>query len=218
MDIHEALEGRKSIRAFKADSVPRDVVEKVLRAAIQAPSSSNQQPWRFIVVAGEEREKLAQGLVSAYRAKAITYDPSKGKTIPQYYVDKTRQLFREIHSFIQEAGFQTKNFVEEGSYQFYHAPVAILAAMERCFPRSRLMDIGFAVQNLMLSAHALGLGTCPLALILTCEDVIRKELDIPESQEVVLGIALGYPDTDSPINRFKSSRDDLNEMVTWKGC
>jgi len=169
------------------------------------------------VVAGEEREKLVQGLVSAYRAKAITYNPSKGKTIPQHYVDRTRQFFREIHPFIQEAGFQTRNFVEEGSYQFYNAPVAILAAMERCFSRSRLMDIGFAAQNLMLSAHALGLGTCPLALILTCEDVIRKELEIPENQEIVLGIALGYPNTDSPLNRFKSSRDALNEMVTWKG-
>jgi nitroreductase len=79
------------------------------------------------------------------------------------------------------------------------------------------VDVGLAAENLMLAAHALGLGTCALALILACEDVMRRELNIPDNQEVILGIALGYPDTASPLFQFKSSRDLLETMVVWKG-
>jgi nitroreductase len=217
MDVFSAIRERKSIRAFKSDPVPKEVIEKVLQAAIQSPSASNQQPWRFVVVTGAQKERLVERLLAAYKEKTLTYDPSRGKTIPQEYVEKTRRLFKDIHPYIQRIGKQTKEFVEEGSYQFYHAPVAVLIAMDKCLPRSKLLDIGMAAETLMVSAYALGLGTCPLALILSCEDVMRDELKIPDNQEIVLGIALGYPDTASPMYQFSSSRDELEQMVTWKG-
>jgi nitroreductase len=216
MDVLSAIAGRKSIRAFKSDPVQKDMIERVLQAAIQAPSASNQQPWRFIVVTGEKKERLTKSLLKASQERSLKYDPSKGKTIPQEYVEKTKALFKEIRTYIQETGKPIKDFVEEGSYQFYQAPVAILVTMEKSLPRSRLLDIGLAVENLILAAHALGLGTCALALILACEDVMKRELNIPDNQEVILGIALGYPDTTSPLFQFKSSRDSLETMVIWK--
>ncbi|HUT83733.1 MAG TPA: nitroreductase [Thermodesulfobacteriota bacterium] len=218
MDVLSAIAGRKSTRVFKGDPVPKDLIEQVLQAAIQAPSSSNQQPWRFFVVMGSEKERLTEKLLKACKERLLKYDPGKGKTIPQEYVDKTRELFKDIRTYIQESGKPIKDFVEEGSYQFYHAPVAILVAMEKCFPRSRLVDIGLAAENLMLAAHGLGLGTCALALILACEDVMKEKLKIPDNLEIVLGIALGYPDTASPLYQFKSSRDPLETIVVWKGC
>ena len=217
MDVLSAIAGRKSIRAFKSDPVPKEMIERVLQAGIQAPSSSNQQPWRFIVVTGEEKERLTESLLRACKERSLKYDQGKGKTIPQEYVEKTRALFKDIRPYIQETGKPIKDFVEEGSYQFYQAPVAILITMDKSFPRSRLVDIGLTAENLMLAAHTLGLGTCALALILACEDVIRKELDIPDHQEIILGIALGYPDTASPLFQFKASRDPLETMVVWKG-
>jgi nitroreductase len=217
MDVFSAIAGRKSIRAFKSDPVPRELIEKVLQAAIQAPSSSNQQPWRFMVVTGRGKDRLTERLLKACKERALKYDPSKGKTIPQEYVEKTRQLFKDIRPYIQGTGKPIKDFVEEGSYQFYQAPMAILIMMDKSLPRSRLVDLGLAAENLMLSAHALGLGTCALALILACEDVMREELQIPDNQEIILGIALGYPDTASPLYQFKSSRDEMKEMVVWKG-
>ncbi|MCX5887069.1 MAG: nitroreductase [Proteobacteria bacterium] len=217
MDVLSAIAGRKSIRAFKSDLVPKEMIERVLQAAIQAPSSSNQQPWRFFVVTGSEKERLTESLLKACKERSLKYDPSKGKTIPQEYVEKTKALFKDIRPYIQETGKPIKDFVEEGSYQFYQAPVAILITMDKCFPRSRLVDVGLAAENLMLAAHGLGLGTCALALILACEDVMREELKIPDNLEIILGIALGYPDTASPLYQFKSTRDELKDIVVWKG-
>jgi nitroreductase len=64
-------------------------------------------------------------------------------------------------------------------------------------------------------AHEFGLATCPIGLIIAYEDEIKDLLNIPENKNVVIGVALGYPNGDIPINHFKSPRDDLEKFVRW---
>jgi len=59
------------------------------------------------------------------------------------------------------------------------------------------------------------LATCPIGLILAYQDEVKDVLNIPENKNLVIGVALGYPDLESPINRFRSSRDDLDKFVRW---
>jgi nitroreductase len=59
------------------------------------------------------------------------------------------------------------------------------------------------------------LGTCPIGLITAYEDEIKELLNIPENKMVVIGVALGYPDEKSPINRFKSPREDIGNLIRW---
>ena len=105
--------------------------------------------------------------------------------------------------------------IESGSFRFYDAPVVIMLSMHKNLPRSRYMDIGMCVQNLMLSAHARGLGTCAIALTLLYGDVIRTALKIDPELETVLCVSLGYPDETFIMNKFRSSREDLDGFVTW---
>jgi nitroreductase len=78
-----------------------------------------------------------------------------------------------------------------------------------------LIDIGVILGYFILVSHRFGLGTCPIALITAYEDEIKDLLNIPESKRVIIGIAIGYPDYNVPINHFKSPRDDLENMVRW---
>ena len=110
-----------------------------------------------------------------------------------------------------------KTYILEGSYLFYNAPVVILIILPQFFYPTKLIDIGMAAQNLMLSAYGRGLGTCPIALVLSFEDIIREELEIPTDMRIVLTIALGYPDQDAEVNKFRSSRENLSEFITWIG-
>jgi nitroreductase len=66
-----------------------------------------------------------------------------------------------------------------------------------------------------MTAHDFGLGSCPIGLITAYEDEVKELLNIPENKKVVISVALGYPDEKSPINRFKSPREDLDKMVRW---
>lgn len=217
MHLLAGLRSRKTIRGFLKRPVPKGIITEIITDAHWAPSASNQQPWNFHVLAGSPLADLCRAIQTAHQQKRKSYDPSKGKTIPQQYVDRTKRLFKELRPVLSTLGDEHRSFIESGSYRFYDAPVVIFVSTHRHLPASRLMDIGMAVQNLMLSAHARRLGTCAIALTLLYADVIDAALAIDEHHEVVLSVALGYPHEQFPVNSFRSSRDDISGFITWLG-
>ena len=128
------------------------------------------------------------------------------------------QLFKALRPCLQQLGEENRAFIETGSLRLYDAPVAILMTMHKNFPRSRFMDLGMAAQNLMLAAHGRGLGTCAIGLALLYEEVIRAELPISPEFDCALIMALGYPDESSPVNGFRSPREDLAHDGTLDWC
>ncbi|GAI09658.1 unnamed protein product [marine sediment metagenome] len=80
-----------------------------------------------------------------------------------------------------------------------------------------MVDIGVALGYLVLSAYGFGLATCPIGLIAAYEDEIKDLLNIPENKNVIIGIALGYPDWENPVSRYKSPRENLDKLVRWIG-
>jgi nitroreductase len=215
MDLLKAIKERKSIRAFKPDAVPRERIEEILRLTIHAPSAINLQPWEFTVVTGEEKERLSRRLIKAYKEKQIACSPGNVKPLPKTYGKRGAKTLELMKPFFEEMKVNSDQFINEGSCNFYGAPVAILICLDDSFPKARLVDIGVALGYLTLVAHGLGLGTCPNGLINAYEDEIKDLLNIPEDKIVVIGVALGYPDWGVPVNRFKSTRDDLSRFVRW---
>lgn len=215
MELMKAIQERKSFRAFKSDPIPKEMIEKILSSATQAPSAINLQPWEFIVVTGEEKERLSRRLIKAYREKQISCGPGNVKPMPKTVTQRGAKTLQLMTPFFEEMAVNPDQFINEGSCNFYGAPAAILICLDDAFPKSRLVDIGIVLGYLILIAHDFGLGTCPIGLITAYEDEIKDLLNIPENKMVVIGVALGYPDLQSPINRFKSPRDDLNLFVRW---
>jgi nitroreductase len=215
MDLIKAIQERKSIRAFKPNLIPKEKIEAVLKLAIRAPSAINLQPWEFIVVVGEERERLSRRLIKAYREKQIPCGPDAVKPLPKTIGKRGAKTLQAMNPFFTEMGVQPDAFVNEGSCNFYGAPVAIIICLDDSFSNARFVDIGILLGYFVLAAHELGLATCPIGLITAYEDEIKEVLSIPENKNVVIGIALGIPDPESPINRFKSYREDLENFVRW---
>lgn len=215
MDLIKAMNERKSTRAFRAELVPRGVIEEILRLTIHAPSAINLQPWEFIVVTGEEKARLSRRLIKAYQEKQIPCSPGNVKPLPKTYGKRGAKTLELMKPFFEEMKVDINQYINEGSCDFYGAPVAILLCLEDSFPAARMVDIGIVLGYLVLTAHEFGLSTCPIGLITAYEDEIKDLLNIPENKNVVIGVALGYPDWDVPINRFKSRRDDLEKFVRW---
>lgn len=215
MELITAIQERKSFRAFKSDPVSKGTIEKILKLATQAPSAINLQPWEFIAVTGEEKERLSRRLIKAYREKQISCGPGNVKPMPKTVTLRGAKTLQLMNPFFEEMGVNPDRFINEGSCNFYGAPVAILICLDDSFPKSRLVDIGIVLGYFILVAHEFGLGTCPIGLITAYEDEIKDLLNIPENKRVVIGVALGYPDLNSPINRFKSPREDLETLIRW---
>jgi len=215
MDLLKVINERKSIRAFKTDPVPREKIEEIVSLTIHAPSAINLQPWEFIVVTGEEKERLGRRLIKAYREKQISCGPGNVKPLPKTIAKRGAKTLELMNPFFQEMGIDSNQFINEGSCNFYGAPVAILICQDDSFPKARFVDIGLVLAYFILVAHEFGLATCPIGLIIAYEDEIKDLLNIPENKNVVIGVALGYPNGDIPINHFKSPRDDLEKFVRW---
>src|SRR4030067_2272060 len=215
MDLLKVIMERKTIRAFKPDPISKERIEEILKLAINAPSAINLQPWEFIVVTGEEKERLGRRLIKAYKEKQIACSPGNGKPLPKTYGKRGAKTLELMKPFFEKMGVDINQYVNEGSCNFYGAPVAILLCLDDSFPKARMADVGLALGYLVLAAHEFGLATCPIGLIIAYEEEIKDLLNIPENKNVVIGVALGYPDWDVPINQFKSQRDNLEKFIRW---
>jgi len=215
MDLLRAIEERRSTRAFLKNPVDRDKIEALLGLATQAPSAINLQPYEVTVVSGEEKQRLSRLLVKRMRERNISCGPGAKSSLPDYFVERERGLLRAIRPHLpDEKPFQ--DFINEGSCNFYGAPTALIVTIDQVFSSARLTDIGVLVGYLVLSAHALGLGTCPIGLITAFDDDIKEALSIPDEKKVVIGVAVGYPDPDAPVNRSRSERVPLEDLVRWR--
>jgi len=215
MDALQAIRERRSARAFQPVPIARETVEEILRLTVNAPSANNLQPWEFVVVMDEEKDRLSRRLLKAYKEKQISCGSGAVKPLPKAIRQRGVRTLEAMKTYVEKTGSTVDSFVNEGSCNFYGAPAAIIICIDDCFSARQMVDVGAAVGYLVLAAQASGLATCPIGLITDYADEIKELLNIPESKRVVIGVALGYADRENPMGQFRSSRADINELVRW---
>ena len=214
MELEASLRSRRSIRAYQAEPVPRGIIHEVLDQARWSPSWANTQCWNVYVVTGEALERLKEG----QRQAETTGTPSQpdfrmpDRNWPEPLKTNNQSLITAIAA--ARSGDQANSFA--GMQDFFSAPCLLLVAVDRTLvPDYACFDVGIFVQSLCLAAHAKGLGTCIMARAVRHPELLRKLLPDAADRAFVIGIALGYPDADAPINRFERPRAALEDMVTW---
>ena len=214
MELEKIINERHSTRAFLDKPVPREITERLLLLSTKAPSAINLQPWEFMVVMGEERIRLSKALVKSMRERNISCGPGAVRTLPEYFMDRQRKLMDCILPHL-EKGISFQDFINEGSCNFYGAPTAIIVTIDQAFSKARLVDLGITIGYMVLAAHNIGLGTCPIGLISAFADEIKDRLNVAEEKDVVMGIGVGYPDPDSPVNQAISDRAPIHEVARF---
>jgi len=218
MDLWDVIRERNSIRVFKPDPLPKDLIEKILRAGLKAPSSANMQPWEFVVLAGRAKDHLSQLILKKHSEAGKDYHFEGTKTkFPERLLVRRRKLFRELFQQLEDEGKEPKSFLQRETFRFYGAPVVILVFMDGQILKRFFFDVGLCVQNIVLAAQAEGLGSHLIGLILKFQNTIKEALSIPLGKRLVVGICLGHVDPEAPINRYKPERDSLDQMVNWVG-
>jgi coenzyme F420-0:L-glutamate ligase/coenzyme F420-1:gamma-L-glutamate ligase len=190
--------GRRSIRRYRDRPVPREVLEAILTAAIWAPSAHNRQPWRFAVITAPD----VQAALAAAMGMRLRADLEADNVSQEMIAQNVSRSFSRIGG----------------------APVLVLACMSmtdmdkypdnRRAAAERLMaaqSTALAVQNLLLAAHAEGLGACWLCAPLFCPDAVTTQLDLPADWEPQALITMGYP-----AEQKQSTRQPLESRVIWR--
>jgi nitroreductase len=222
MNVIEAIHKRKSIRGFKADPVPKEILAKVLDAACRAPSAMNTQPWEFIVLTGDVLNRVRAAIVDKLnRNEPMRPDhhvvswPNEG-IYRDRQVDLAKKLF-QLMDILREDKEKRAAWMERG-FRFFDAPAGILILTDRSLSESGpLLDLGAAMQTLCLAALNFGLGTCIEDQGGLYPEVLREMAQIPDNKRIIISIAIGYPDWDFPANAVVTGRESLENNTRWVG-
>ena len=212
MELEQALRERRSIRAFKADPVPEELIREIVEAARWSPSWANTQAWHVYVACGETLAKLRSAAQTPATGEAPAGpDFRMPREWPPQLAARTKELFEMRTVFAATGGRAALTPAD-----FYGAPCVLYFTTERTIESDYLLfDSGLLVQSICLAAHDRGLGTCIMAMAVRDPDTLRALLPGAADERFVIAVALGYPDGEAPINRFERRRARLDEFVTW---
>ena len=225
MEIVETINSRKSIRAFKPDPVPREILSEIMGIALRAPSWANTQPWEFAVVSGRKLEEIKQAYVEMVE-ESPNRDIPGPREFPEPYDIRRRVLGRRVLELkgISREDKEKRRWWQLQGLRLFEAPCVIYICIESSFYLQGndlniwpIFDCGLVAENIMLLATKYGLGTIPQIQAVNFPIVLRKVLGIPDSKLIALGIAIGYPDWDDPVNELRSERETLGNISTWHG-
>ncbi|MBC7173191.1 MAG: nitroreductase [Polyangiaceae bacterium] len=216
-DIDEIILGRRSIRGFRPDPVPRDTLLEVLSLAQQSPSNCNVQPWRVYIASGERCEKLRERLTTALRS---------GQASPMAYpLDAFKDEYRKRQVECAAEMYGKMGIAREdvagrfdahlANFRFFGAPHVAFICMDASFGVGVALDVGMYVHSLMLLLWSRGIGSCAQAALRAYEDITREELGIPDTLRVVCGLSFGYEDESVPANATRQARQPVEQNVTF---
>ena len=199
MNTFEAISARRSIRRFKPESIPRDVVERILRAGIDAPSAKNRQPWRFVVVTEKERN----GMIAAMRGGLEWMEQHGAET--------------KLDAQLLKGAWYTLGVMEQAPVNIFilnphgaSPDKPLLPYGERFADLANEQSVGAAIQNMCLAATDMGLGSLWIADVYSAYHALTDWLGV--ECLLVAALSVGYPDV-SPNER---PRTKVSEATTWR--
>ena len=219
MNVIEAIKERRSVRAFKRDPIPLELLKKIMKQALRAPSWANTQPWEFAIVTDEPLEAIQKNFL-ARGTQEPQPDIARPYEFPEPYLSRIKGL--------SPKGFvPTKEAMDQRRIQNcknYGAPTVIYVLIDQHMLYQfeginvwSAYDCGSVVENIMLLAANYGLETVAQAQAVIYPDIIRDVLGLPIEKLIAIGIAIGHPDRGSPANQTRTRREPLDKVVGWFG-
>jgi nitroreductase len=218
MEFDEVIRGRRSIRAYRPEPVPEQVVREILDEARWSPSWRNTQAWDVWAVSGDALERFkAEFRRAAERNAPGGLDLPVTADWPQACSARTTSLMRERAATLEAAGEPSDPAAAMARMaNLFGAPWLLVFGIEDCLAEAYAgFDTGALVQSVCLAAYNRGLGSCIAATIVRFPLILRELLPNAQGKRFVVSVALGYPEPEAAANTFQRSRAPLEELVTW---
>jgi nitroreductase len=222
MQFDEVMLGRRSIRGYKPDPVPRALIEEVLTLAMRAPTSMNTQPWNFYVITGEPLDRIRRGntermIAGVSQSREFRTGEAFAGRHRERQIGVAKQLFTAM-GIARDNAEQRQDWVLRGFRQF-DAPVCVIVTYDKVLDGSddTPFDCGGVTNALVNAAWSRGLGAVINSQGIMQSPVVREHAGIAEDQVIMKSIALGWPDETFPANAVVSERKSVAEAATFVG-
>ena len=233
-EFSEFAASRRSTRDFLPTPVTQEDIEAILTDGLTAPSWSNTRPFLVAVASGPTRDAISAefchrwdavvaakngGLLAKLKLVITRYGlPTSHRLIPRPYPDALKPRSAKVGRQLYEVlGVDRKDKAARDAhwkrnYEFFGAPTVLFIFVHKHFGVFSASDAGMLTQNIALSAHARGLGTCAQGAYSIWEDAIRQQFEVPRDYRYLYGIALGYP-SDHVVNTFQAERLPVSDIL-----
>ena len=220
MDVYEAVDSRRAVRAFSDEPVSRETLERVLNAAARAPSSGNLQPWHVYAVTGEPLADLKRRAT----ARALAGDPGDEREYPMYPAELTppypdrfsaaAALRYEALGIARDDPDRPKKIAALNSEAF-GAPLVLFCYLDRTMGPGQWGDAGMYLQTVMLLLRAEGLHSCPQVMWTMFRKTVGRTVGAPDGLVLFCGVSVGFERDGAP--QLRTGRADMTETVSFIG-
>jgi nitroreductase len=214
--------GRRSIRGYTAEPVPKALIREVIEIAMRAPSSLNTQPWNFYVVAGAPLDRIRAGnternLAGVPDSREFRGHGAYAGAHRERQIEIAKQLFAAM-GIAREDKDGRQDWVLRGFRQF-DAPVSVVVTYDRSIHGGDIapFDCGAVANALVNAAWSRGLGCVINSQGIMQSPVVREHAGIPDDQVIMICIAMGFPNDDFPANAVVSRRKSVDEAAVFVG-
>jgi len=218
MNIDDAIKQRISIRAFKPDPVPEQLVRDILDVARFAPSGGNLQPWKVIAVAGAERDAViavAQANLPGMEDDRPVYPPN----LWEPYRSRRFKVGEDMYALlgIGRDNKPARLMHLAQNFQFFGAPVGLFFIIDKNMGHGQWAHLGMFMQSVALAALERGVSSCMQEAWARMRGPLATHFALPENEMIYCGMALGYADTNKPVNTLRSDRAEVDEFAIFRG-
>ncbi len=216
-NLEQLLAERYSCRAFLPQPVATETVERILALAQRTPSWCNAQPWQAHITRGAATERFRRRLFEY----ASIHKPEPEYPFPReyrgVYLERRRacgfQLYESVGIARGDREASARQTME--NFRLFGAPHAMIVTTDEALGVYGVLDCGAWVNNFMLAARAFGVASIAQAALAAHPKLTREFFGIEEERRIVCGVSFGYEDDARPVNRFRTERADIGDVVQW---
>lgn len=216
MNVTDAVAERKSIRRFLDAPISEGLIRELLTKAARAPSGGNLQPWRVYVINGETTPRFLEHL----RHSDIKDKPEYAVYPPDLkspYRDSRFKVGEDMYALlgIPREDKPTRFAHLARNFEFFGAPAGFFCFVDRIMGPPQWSDLGMFLQTFMLLAQEAGLDTCAQEAWANKAQTVAQFVSAPDELMLFCGMAIGYKDTEQPVNTLVSDRQPLDTWATF---
>ena len=221
MELEAAVLGRRSIRQFLPKPLSNELIKDLIAKSLWSPSWGNTQPWEIVVGSGEPLAEFKRKNRDTFlEGKSSTPDIPMPQVWPESNMQRYKELGKSVLGALSIPREDQQARIDHLAWMFtlFDAPAVVIFTVDKTILLEyAMLDVGLILQTFCLLAHDKGLGTCIMAASVMYPEIAREVFSIPETKRLIMGAALGWPDTEAPVNAFKRNRGHLDEFVRWVG-
>ena len=212
MNFLEVMKKRHSSRDFKKDEISKEILHKIVEIASMSPSWENSQPWNVYIATDETLEKIRKTWLAENDKKikgSADMNPGHRTNFSKRGQKNMAEFMDAIGKFDNDKNLENFNHVQ---HVLFNSPAVIYLTLPKNHTKWSIYDLGGFGMSLMLAATDLGVDSIPAYELVKYPHILRDNLPIPDDEDIIMGIALGY-ESDEHINEYKSSRLNLDDIL-----